>query len=536
MAHITGKTSYLIGVDYGSDSVRAVLLDAGSGTDISISEFLYPRWKEGAYSNSSLKKFRHSPLDYIEGLEHVLKEVVSSCPFPEKIEAISIDTTASTPCLIDASCRPLSLMPQFSENPDAMFVLWKDHTAEKEAEEINRAIDLSEIKYSKHTGGYYSPECFWAKVLKVLRDSPELKAHAFTAIELCDWIPALLTGVERVSDLRSSLCAAGSKKMWAEEWGGYPPVDFFSNIDKSLVNIVKNLPPLVFGSDKAAGNLSKEWARRLGLSENVKIGVGNIDSHSGAVGAGINKGTIVMNLGTSACFMAVMPSLEFGSGIVEGIFGQVDGSIIPGMTGFEAGMSAFGDIFAWLKRSLSWALEGKSSIDILQKLAQEASKLEIGDKTLIATDYFNGRRSPLPDGNLTGTMEGLTLGTSPAEMYYALAEAAAFGSRAIIEHFKANSILVDKVVAVGGIAKKSPFIMQLMADVISAEISVSDCIQSCALGAAVNAAVVAGLYSDVPEAQKSLCPQASHVYFPDSHKREILERRYIKYLTITKLK
>ena len=536
MTHITGQTSYLIGVDYGSDSVRAILVDAVSGERICDSEFEYPRWKEGRYSDSSLKMFRHSPLDYIEGLEAVLKTLVSACPAPEKIAAISIDTTASTPCLVDSSCRPLALMPGHKENPDAMFVLWKDHSAESEADEINRAIEEYGCEYSSHSGGYYSAECFWAKVLKLLRNSPHLQKDAFTAIELCDWIPALLTGVERVEDLCSSLCAAGSKKMWAEEWGGYPPVDFFSKIDYRLSNIVKNLPSEVFGSDKEAGNLSKEWAALLGLSENVKIGVGNIDSHSGAVGAGVSKGTMVMNLGTSACFMAVMPSLEFGKGIVEGIFGQVEGSIIPGMTGFEAGMSAFGDIFAWLKRTLSWASGEKQEEDILKRLAREASELKINERTLIATDYFNGRRSPRPDSSLTGSLSGLTLGTKPAEIYYALAEAAAFGSRAIIEHFKNNGIEINKVVAVGGIAQKSPFIMQLISDVISAEILVSDCNQSCALGAAINAAVVAGLYPDVPQAQKSFCPQASFTYFPDSEKREILNRRYCKYLDITKLK
>lgn len=526
------QNSYTIGVDFGSDSVRALLVNALTGEYFHTAEAMYTRWSKGLYTDRAKAMFRQSPLDYLEGLEKVLTDVVSHCPSPEAIRGISVDTTGSTPCLVDRHCKPLSLLEGHKDNPDAMFVLWKDHTAENEAAEINNAIRNSGKEYSCHSGGHYSAECFWAKVLKTLRHSPDLQKDACTAIELCDWIPAVLTGVDNITKMKSGLCAAGAKRLWAKEWGGFPPEEFFDGIDSVLVPIFRNMPTNISGCDKAAGVISPEWADRLGLSRDVLIGIGNIDSHSGAVGAGISYGTMAMNLGTSACFMAVTPPNEH---IIDGVFGQVDGSILPGMTGYEVGMSAFGDIFAWLKRILGWASECHDD-NILQRLSEEAEKLNISLSSPISTGYLNGRRSPAPDSSLTCTITGLTLGTSPAEIYYALAESAAFGAKAAIDHLIDNGVLIERLVAIGGIAFKSPFIMQLMADANMKKIEVLDCKQSCALGAAVNASVVAGLYPDVPTAQKALCPSPVRSYIPSSERREVLERRYQKYLELSKLK
>ena len=527
---------YIIGADFGSDSVRALLVNALTGEQLWTAEAKYTRWGKGLYSDGSKAMFRQNPLDYLEGLEKVLNDVVSHCPEPEAIRSISVDTTGSTPCLVDKYCKPLSLLEKYKENPDAMFVLWKDHSAENEAEEINDTIKVSGKGYACHQGGHYSAECFWAKVLKVIRHSPELMDDACTAIELCDWIPAVLTGVDDISEMKSGLCAAGAKRLWAKEWGGYPPEEFFKEIDSRLVPILRNMPTKMYGCDKAAGMISPEWADKLGLSGDVLIGIGNIDSHSGAVGAGISYGTMAMNLGTSACFMAVTPPNQ---NVIEGIFGQVDGSILPGMTGYEVGMSAFGDIVAWLKRILGWALEGnqtKQKDNILKRLSEEAEKLRISASSPISTGYLNGRRSPAPDSSLTCTITGLTLGTSPAEIYYALAESAAFGAKAAIDHLINNGVFIERLVAIGGIAFKSPFIMQLMADANMKKIEVLDCKQSCALGAAVNASVVAGLYPDVPTAQKALCPPSAHTYSPSPERHDLLESRYKKYLELSKLK
>lgn len=530
------QISYTIGVDFGSDSVRALLVNALTGEYIHSAESHYSRWAKGLYTDKTKAMFRQSPLDYLEGLEKVLTDVVSHCPAPEAVRCISVDTTGSTPCLVDRHCKPLSLSEKYKENPDAMFVLWKDHTAEHEAAEINNADRLSGKGYSRHSGGHYSAECFWAKVLRVLRHSPELQNEAYTAIELCDWIPAVLTGVDDITKMRVGLCAAGAKRMWAEEWGGYPPEEFFNGIDGKLVPILRNMPDKVYGCDKEAGRITAEWADKLGLSRDVLIGIGNIDSHSGAVGAGITLGTMAMNLGTSACFMAITPKNPH---VIEGIFGQVYGSILPEMTGYEVGMSAFGDIFAWLKRILGWALECNQTNqkdNILQKLSEEAGKLRISASSPISTGYLNGRRSPAPDSSLTCTITGLTLGTSPAEIYYALAESAAFGAKAAIDHLINNGVFIERLVAIGGIAFKSPFIMQLMADANMKKIEVLDCKQSCALGAAVNASVVAGLYPDVPTAQKALCPPSAHTYSPSPERHDLLESRYQKYLELSKLK
>lgn len=347
---------YVIGIDYGTDSVRALLADAESGEEIAVAVCNYSRWGRGLYCDTAKSQFRQHPLDYLEGLEQVLRQVIAQCPAPEAIRAIAVDTTASTPCLVDRTCTPLSLTVGYEENPDAMFVLWKDHTAQRESEEITALCARGEINYARRSGNHYSSECFWSKVLHLLRGSERLRRDAWAVVELCDWIPAVLTGCRAMEDLRSGLCVAGSKVMWAEEWGGYPPEEFFAGLDPVLLPILRRLPVRTYGCDTPAGTLSPEWAAKLGLSEQVVIGVGNVDCHSGAVGAGICHGTVVLNLGTSACYMAVMPPEKMGDRMVEGIFGQVDGSILPGMVGFEAGMSAFGDVYAWFKRLLCWPL------------------------------------------------------------------------------------------------------------------------------------------------------------------------------------
>lgn len=540
---MTTDTTYTIGIDFGSDSVRSILVDTATGKCIAEYTHNYTRWGHQMYCDPSISQFRQHPSDYLEGMEIVIREVVSLCPSPDAIKAISIDSTSSTPCIVDSSLTPLCMLDEYRENPDAMFILWKDHTAESEAVLINRHIGSAKENYARHTGGYYSAECFWAKILHVLKHSPELKKKAFTAVELCDWTTAQLTGVTNAQELRSSLCAAGSKKMWAEEWGGYPPLEFFESFAKQLTPIARNLPGKVYDCTKSAGNLCRDWAIKTGLTTDVVIGIGNIDAHSGAVGAGIAEGTMALNLGTSSCYMAVMKDKSFRRKMIDGIFGQVYGSILPGMTGFEAGMSAFGDIFAWIERMHRWSF-GDLNIpeveelkhNMLSRFTEEAMKIEPDISLPLATDYLNGRRSPSPDSKLKATVTGLTLSTTPAQVFYALAEAAAFGTKAIIEHLSANGVKIVKLVAVGGITHKSPFIMQMLADVTGRELEVSASNQSCALGAAINASVACGLQKNVEEAQKAMCPPAETAYKPNRSRRDILLERYHKYLKLSKIK
>ena len=542
------KRAYVIGLDYGTDSVRALLVDALTGAEIDSEVALYPRWNQGLYSDPRAARFRQHPKDYLEALRRAVCAVTARhADLVPDILALSVNTTASTPCLTDKEGVPLSLHEKYAENPDAMFVLWKDHTGQAECEEINALCARSPINYACHSGNYYSAECFWSKVLHLLRSDEELRRAAWSVVELCDWIPAVLTGCPDAASVKMGHCVCGSKLMWAEEWGGYPPEEFFAELDPVLLPVVRNLPNVNYGCDVAAGNLTEAWAAELGLPAGIPVGVGCIDSHSGAVGAGVRYGTVVLNLGTSACYMAVMPPEEMGDRVVEGIFGQVDGSILPRMIGFESGLSAFGDVYAWFKRLLCWPLReilsrtelldaatrekliAETESKIMDALTAGAAALPLRADAPLATDWLNGRRSPFPDSALTGTLTGLSLSTSAPEIYYAFAEATAFATKHILDHMKTSGVKIDRLIGVGGIAQKSPFVMQLLSDVTGMRIDVSDCKQAGAMGAVVHAATIAGLYGSVTDAQEALCAPASRSYEPDASRAAVLSERYARY-------
>ncbi len=539
---MSDNKNYVIGLDFGTDSVRAMLTDTENGDVLASAVEMYDRWSRGLYCDFSKVQFRQHPLDYIEGLEKVLKSVVQASGNPGAIKAISVDTTASTPCLTDRAGVPLSLKPEYAENPEAMFVLWKDHTGHAESEEITALCAKQPVNYASHSGNHYSAECYWSKVLNKIRRDENLRRDAWSAIELCDWIPFLLTGNNDAEAVKASHCAAGTKQMWAEEWGGFPPEEFFAALDPDLGKIAGRLAKENFDCGKPAGNLCKEWADKVGLSTDVIVGVGNVDSHSGGAGAGIRHKTMILNIGTSAGYMAVMPTEKMAGRIINGIFNQVDGSILPGMVGFEAGLSAFGDLYAWLRRLLAWPLkavkdrrEAEEIEDrLLFMLGEEAAKLPLRLDAPLATDYFNGRRSPNPDTSLTGTIMGLNLSSSAPELYYALAEATAFATKAILDHLVNGGIDVERFVAVGGISQKSPFVMQLLADVTGLEIAIAENSGSCALGSAIHAAVVAGIYPTVEEAQNHMVKPTTTVYSPDPSKKEILDMRYERYIRLGK--
>lgn len=541
--------NYVIGLDFGSDSVRALLVDPLSGEEIAAAVSCYSRWGKGKYCDPKASRFRHHPADYVESMETVLSEVVSKCPYPDRIRAISADTTASTPCFTDERCVPLAMYPEFEDEPDAMFILWKDHTASVEAGEISALNAAFPENYLCYTGNHYSAECFWSKVLHIVRTSEKVAERAAAAVELCDWIPALLTGCEKPAALKSGRCVAGAKHLWASKWGGFPPAEFFSRLDPRLLPFLRNMPEEHYGCDKAAGTLCGKWAEKLGLPETVLVGVGNVDSHSGAVGAGIRYGKMVLNIGTSSGYMAVMPFDEMNGRLIDGIFGQVDDSILPGMVGFEAGLSAFGDVYAWFKRLLSWPVtellpgaglsdeETKRITDyiadnILLKLTEDAFGLEITETSPAATDYFNGRRSPHPDDNVRAAVTGLGLSTSAPEIFRSLVEATVFATRAVIDHMTAGGVRIDSLTGVGGIAQKSPAVMQMLADVLERKLEISGCIHSCALGSVIHASVVAGIFPSVENAIDNLAPKASRTYFPDTSRAELTELRYRRYLEL----
>jgi len=350
---------YTIGLDFGTDSVRSLIVNTETGEEIAGAVFHYPRWKQGLYSDAKANRFRQHPLDYLEGLEYTVTEALKIAPdgVAENVVGISVDTTGSTPVAVDENGTPLSLTGGFENNPNAMFILWKDHTAVKEAGEINELAHDWDPDYTMYEGGTYSPEWFWAKILHVIREDAGVYRAAYSWVEHCDWIPALLTGNTNPDTLKRSRCAAGHKAMWHESFGGLPPEEFFTRLDPLLSGLRERMFRDTFTSDVPAGNLSPEWARKLGLPESVVVGTGCLDAHMGAVGTEIKLYYISKVMGTSTCDMLVIPDDEQGNKVVKGICGQVDGSIVPGFTGLEAGQSAFGDIYDWFRKLLLWPLE-----------------------------------------------------------------------------------------------------------------------------------------------------------------------------------
>lgn len=543
---------YVIGIDYGTDSVRSVIVDTQNGETAGTSVFEYPRWKKGLFCNPAANQFRQHPLDYIEGLEQSVKGALKGLPaeVADNIAGITVDTTGSTPVAVDKQGTPLSLTPGFENDPDAMFVLWKDHTAVKEAAEINDlAKSWGGMDFTKYEGGIYSSEWFWAKVLHVLRNSEKVRNAAFSWVEHCDWIPAVLTGNTDPLAIKRSRCAAGHKAMWHEAFGGLPEEKFLTKLDPVLKGLKERLYSETYTSDTVAGTLSKEWAQKLGLKESVKVGAGTFDAHSGAVGGEIKPYHLVKVMGTSTCDMMVSPVKEVGSKLVAGICGQVDGSIIPGMIGLEAGQSAFGDIYAWFSKLLLWPvneivasmewldentrnrIKEETSAKIISELSKKAESIPLEESAIVALDWMNGRRTPDANQELKGAITGLTLGSDAPRIFRALVEATAFGSRMINERFISEGIRIDGVIAIGGVAKKNPFVMQIVADVLNMPIRIAQSEQTCALGSAMAASVMAGVHCDMGAAQAAMGGGFEQEYHPDRNraaKYDLLYRKYRK--------
>ena len=541
---------YVIGVDFGTDSVRAVLVDATDGTEVASALAHYRRWANGKYCVPAANQFRQHPLDYVEGLETSIKETLARAPegSAARVYAISVDTTGSTPVAVDKSGMPLALYPDFSHNPNAMFILWKDHTAVQEAEEINElAHSWGGVDFTRFEGGVYSSEWFWAKILHVLRVDENVRNAAFSWVEHCDWIPALLTGQTDPLVLKRSRCAAGHKAMWHESFGGLPSEEFLSRLDPFLKGLRGRLYTDTFTSDEAAGNLSPDWAQRLGLDTSVSVGVGAFDAHMGAVGGEITPYTLTKIMGTSTCDMIVAPHAEVGDKLVGGICGQVDGSIIPGMIGMEAGQSAFGDVYAWFRDLLMWSVnrivvksqyldpEGREKIlqetsgAIIDELSRQAEQIPIDTSGILALDWMNGRRTPDANQLLKGAMTDLNLGSDAPRIFRALVEGTAFGAKKIIDRFRSEGIRIDGVIALGGVPKRSPFIMQVVTDVLNMPIRVPRSEQTCALGAAMFAATVAGTYRSVGEAMKAMGSGTEREYLPDPVRAAQYEALYTRY-------
>lgn len=541
------KTSYVIGVDFGTDSVRALLVDTQTGQVAGTHVHEYARWKRGLYCNPATSQFRQHPLDYLEGLEATIKGALANAPTDvrQQVVGISIDTTGSTPGPVDETGLPLALRADFAENPNGMFMLWKDHTANAEAEEINHLAHHWDTDYTKYVGGIYSSEWFWAKMLRTLRIDEAVRQHAFSWVEHCDWISAVLTGNTNPLTLRRSRCAAGHKALWHREFDGLPSDEFLTRLDPLLSGLRDRLFTETFTADQVMGTLSADWAETLGLSTDVVIGIGAFDAHMGAIGAEIEPYAFVRIIGTSTCDILMAPNRgtgpdEIGHRLIRGICGQVDGSVMPGMLGLEAGQSAFGDVYAWYARLITGPVRDllgdeaadKLSSQLIPHLAQQAAQLPVTENDPIALDWINGRRTPDANHTLKAAIAGLNLGTDSAAVFKALVEATAFGSRNIVERFVQEGVPIRKVIAIGGVAKKSPFVMQTLADVLNKPIQVAKADQACALGAAMCAAVAAGVHPSLEAAQQAMGSGFDAEYLPQSGNVAVYETLYQKYLRL----
>jgi L-ribulokinase len=522
---------YTIGLDYGTNSVRALVVDTANGREVGTSVWNYEHGKAGVILSRDPNLARQHPVDYINGAEIAIRQALADAQHfahgfkPEQVIGIGVDTTGSTPLPVDQNGQPLAFNKKFAKNPAALAWLWKDHTGVAEAAEITGLAGEIRPHYLAKCGGIYSSEWFWSKILHCLRASPEVFAAAHAWVELADYVPAALTGTEAPNRLTVGICAAGHKAMFNKTWGGYPDAEFLSRLDPKLAALRGHLCQRVRAVDCAAGGLTSAWARRTGLTAGIPVAVGAFDAHLGALGCGVAPGILVKIIGTSTCDIAVWPASE-NLADIPGLCGIVNGSVLPGYYGLEAGQSAVGDIFNWWIHYIQPG--GKTALSHTD-LDKAAAKLQPGESGLLALDWNNGNRTILVDQRLTGLLLGQTLYTTPAEIHRALVEATAFGALAIINRFEEYGVKIDQVITCGGVAEKSPLTLQIYADATGRPMKVSRSAQTCALGAAIAGAVVAGTHQDFAAAQKAMTGLKSKVYKPNPKAHAVYRELYALY-------
>ncbi|MCE5279515.1 MAG: ribulokinase [Planctomycetaceae bacterium] len=526
---------YAIGLDYGTNSVRALVVNVANGREMASSVWAYKHGSAGILLSDDPNLARQHPADYIKGTETVLVRALESAKKalkgfdPHDVIGIGVDTTGSTPLPVDGDGKPLALNSAFSKDLAAMAWLWKDHTSVTEAEEITAYAKRNRPRFLDKCGGTYSSEWFFSKVLNCARTAPKVYEAAYAWVECCDWIPAMLTGTEHPDKLTVGICAAGHKAMYNDEWGGYPDVRFLAGLDKRLEGLASRLKEKAYSIDRSVGGLTPEWAKKTGLKAGTPVAVGAFDAHLGAVGAGIKPGTLVKIIGTSTCDIMVHPSNKPLRDI-PGLCGIVPGSVLPDCIGLEAGQSAVGDIFNWFVEVI--APKGGTH----EALTKETARLAPGQSGLLALDWNNGNRTVLCDQRLTGLILGQTLHTRPAEIYRALIESTAFGALTIIARLEDNGVKVDEVIACGGIAEKNETVMQIYADVTGRPMKISRSSQTCALGAAIAGAVAAGAagggHATFTEAQAAMTGIKAKVFMPDAQANGVYRKLYRMYKTL----
>ncbi len=525
------SAQYTIGLDYGTNSVRALIVNVANGKEVATAVWGYEHGDAGVILSRDPNLARQHPADYVKGAEVALRKAVDAARKnvrgfqPGQIIGIGVDTTGSTPLPVDQNGRPLAFDKRFAKNPAAMAWLWKDHTSIAEAGEITELAKKIRPQYLAKCGGTYSSEWFFSKILYCLRTSPEVFDAAHTWVECADWVPGMLTGTEAPGRLTICVCAAGHKAMFNADWGGYPDAEFLSQLDPKLGGLRSRLPNVAGTIDKAVGRLTADWAKRTGLPEGIPVAVGAFDAHLGGVGSGIAPGALAKIIGTSSCDMIVVP---IGQKLadVPGLCGIVNGSILPGYYGIEAGQSAVGDIFNWF---VNYIQPGGKKTGSHEELTKTAAKLQPGESGLLALDWNNGNRTVLVDQRLTGLLLGQTLYTTPAEIYRALIEATAFGALTIINRFEEYGVKVEQIINCGGIAEKNPVVMQIYADVTGRPMKVSRSAQTCALGAAIAGAVVAGAYPNCEAAQRKMTGLKPRGFKPNPAAHAVYRELYALY-------
>ncbi len=525
--------SYAIGLDYGTNSCRSLIVDLETGRELSSAVFPYPSGVQGIITDPSNPHVaRQNPQDYLDGCEYIICEALAGAANteptfkPEEVVAIGVDTTGSTIIPVDESGDPI--VSRFSDNQDALVWLWKDHTAHAEAEQITKLAQEMRPEYLAKCGGTYSSEWWWAKILHLKNNSPDVFDAAFSFVEHCDWLPAVLSGNTDPLALKRSICSAGHKAMYNKAWGGLPDKEFLTALDPAFADLRDRLFEEAYPSDTPAGTLCEEWAAKLGLPAGITIGVGAFDCHMGAVGAGVKTGTLVKVLGTSTCDITVaQPDVAD----VPGLCGQVDSSVVPGLIGVEAGQSAVGDIFLWMANHLVPDSYGDSLDAKFQAMGKMIAALKPGQTGLLALDWNNGNRTILTDVRLTGLLLGQTLHTQAHEVYRAYIEATAFGALTIIKRMEEFNVSVDEVVCTGGLSLKNDTLMQIYADVLGRPMKVSASEQTCALGAAMLAAVAAG-HDTLTNLQERIVSYSDRVYHPNPENVTVYGEIYTLYRTL----
>lgn len=528
---------YALGIDYGTNSCRSLLIDLENGAEIGSSVFNYPSGEMGVLLDPKNPHVaRQNPQDYLDGFVTItrgaLEQAAANVPGfdPALVVGIGIDTTGSTPIPVNREGTPLGLLPEFKDNLNAMVWLWKDHTGYAEAAEITALANEMRPHIIAKCGGIYSSEWFWSKILRLSRVDPQVFAAAYSFVEHCDWLPAELAGNTDPHTLKRSVCAAGHKAMFSTEWGGLPDKEFLARLSPALADLRDRLYSEAHTSDVKAGNLCAKWAAKLGLPEGIAISVGAFDAHMGAVGAGVKEGTLVKILGTSTCDLMITPTSKPLADI-PGVCGIVNGSVLPGYYGIEAGQSAVGDLFLWLVKNLVPDSYGSSIGDKFTAMEKAMSAQKPGASGLLALDWNNGNRTVLVDVRLTGLLLGQTLHTEAHEIYRAYIEATAFGALTIIRRVEEYSVEVREIVNTGGLSIKNATLMQCYADIIGKPMKVSQSEQTCALGAAIFGAAAAGV-ADIGSLQAKVTATREKVYFPIPENQAVYAELYALYLTL----